>query len=73
MSDKDEVYQALTNHLDQVNRHIIHLILCDFNARVGGNSPILQAIVIGLHCLYDTTNNNRERLVCQDYKYNQDK
>ena len=48
----------------------IHLVVGDFNARVGLDSHSIHPEVIGHHCFYDTTNNNGERLVdlCEEFQ-----
>ena len=68
--DKNEFYNDLENHLEQVKTHNIHLVVGDFNARVGLDSHSTHPEVIGRHCFYDTTNNNGERLVdmCEEFK-----
>ena len=68
-SDKDAFYTNLLDHLDQVKRHNIHLVLGDFNARVGLDSHSSRPVVVGPHCFYDTTNDNGERLVnlCEEH------
>lgn len=68
--DKDDFYDNLTNHLEQVKAHNIHLVVGDFNARVGNDSHSIHPEVIGPHCFYDTTNSNGEQLVdlCEEYK-----
>ena len=68
--DKSEFYNSLEDHLEQVKTHNIHLLVGDFNARVGSDSHLTHPEVIGRHCYYDTTNNNGERLVsmCEEHK-----
>ena len=68
--DKDDFYNDLNNHLEQMKPHNIHLIVGDFNARVGLDSHSIHPEVIGRHCFYDTTNNNGERLVdlCEEFQ-----
>lgn len=68
-SDKEDFYSSLSDHVDRVKRHNIHLILGDFNARIGIDSHLSHPWVIGPHCYTDSTNNNGERLVniCQEY------
>ena len=68
--DKNEFYNNLEYHLEQVKIHNIHLVVGDFNARVGSDSHLAHPEVIARHCFYDTTNNNGERLVsmCEEYK-----
>ena len=69
--DKDDFYSNLERHLEQVKPHNIHLVVGDFNARVGIDSHSLHPTVVGRHCFYDTTNNNGERLVtlCEEFKF----
>ena len=59
--DKDDFCNDLNNHLEQMKPHNIHLVVGDFNARVGQDSHSIHSEVIGRHCFYDTTNNNGER------------
>ena len=68
--DKNEFYNNLEDHLEQVKTHNIHLVLGDFNARVGRDNHLPHPKVIARHCFYDTTNNNGERLVsmCEEHK-----
>ena len=68
-TEKDEFYSSLSDHIDHVKRHNIHLILGDFNARIGLDSHLSHPWVIGSHCYHDSTNDNGERLVnfCQEY------
>ena len=68
--DKDDFYNDLNNHLEQMKPHNIHLVVGDFNARVGLDSHSIHPEVIGRHCFYDTTNNNGERLVdlCEEFQ-----
>ena len=63
LDDKDDFYNDLNNHLEQMKPHNIHLVVGDFNARVGLDSHSIHPEVNGRHCCYDTTNNNGERLV----------
>ena len=65
---KEDFYTSLADHLDQVKRHNIHLILGDFNARVGVDSHVAHPVIVGRHCFHDSTNDNGERLVnlCQE-------
>ena len=53
-----------------MKHHNIHLVVGDFNARVGLDSHSIHPEVIGRHCFYDTTNNNGERLVdlCEEFQ-----
>ena len=50
--------------------HNIHLVVGDFNARVGLDSHSIHPEVIGRHCFYGTTSNNGERLVdlCEEFQ-----
>ncbi|XP_038063001.1 craniofacial development protein 2-like [Patiria miniata] len=68
--DKDDFYTSLTDYLDQVKRHKLHLVLGDFNARVWLYSHLSHPEVIGGYCHHNTTNDNGERLVnlCQEHK-----
>ena len=68
--DKDDFYSDLNNHLEQMKPHNIHLVVGDFNARVGLDSHSIHPEVIGRHCFYDTTNNNDERLLdlCEEFQ-----
>ena len=68
--DKDDFYNDLNNHLEQMKPHNIHLVVGDFNARVGLDSHSIHPEVIGHHWIYDTTNNNGERLVdlCEEFQ-----
>ena len=38
--DKNEFYNNLEDHLEQVKTHNIHLVVGDFNARVGRDSHL---------------------------------
>ena len=68
---QEDFYTSLKDHLDQVKKHNIHLILGDFNARVGMDNHVYHPVVVGRRCYYDTTNENGERLVnlCQEYNF----
>ena len=68
--DKDDFYNDLNNHLEQMKPHNIHLVVGNFNARVGLDSHLIHPEVIGRHCFNDTTNNNGERLVdlCKEFQ-----
>ncbi|XP_072043634.1 craniofacial development protein 2-like [Amphiura filiformis] len=65
--EKDSFNNPLEDHLEKVKRHNIHLVIGDFNARIGQDSHVFHPAVVGPHCFYDTTNDNGERLVnlCQ--------
>ena len=69
--DKEDFYSNLETHLEQVKPHNIHLVVGDFNARIGLDSHSSHPNVVGRHCFYDTTNNNGERLVtlCEEFKF----
>ena len=68
--DKDDFYNDLNKHLEQMKPHNIHLVVGDFNTRVGLDSHSFHPEVIARHCFYDTTDNNGERLVdlCEEFK-----
>ena len=62
--DKDEFYKTLRNHTsDNVKRHDVHLVIGDFNARLGKDSHEEAPRVVGPHLLHDVANNNGERLL----------
>ena len=69
-ADKDAFYSSLKDHLEKVKKHDKHLIIGDFNARIGKDSHYSNPMVIGPNCYYDKTNENGERLVnlCQEHK-----
>ena len=69
-ADKDDFYSSLKDHLEKVKKHDKHLVIGDFNSRIGKDSHISHPTVIGPHCFYDETNDNGERLVnlCQEHK-----
>jgi len=69
-ADKDRFYESLSDHLDKVKRHNIHVIVGDFNARIGQDSHAMHPAVIGRHCFHEETNSNGERLVnlCEEFK-----
>ncbi len=46
---KDDFYDSLEEHLEKVKRHNIHLIVGDFNARIGRDSHTSNPAVIGPH------------------------
>ena len=62
--DRNEFYNNLEDHLEQVKTQNIRLVEGDFNARVGRDSHLAS------YRFYDTTNNNGERLVsmCEEQK-----
>ena len=68
--NKDDFCNDLNNHLEQMKPYNIHLVVGDFNTRVGLDSHSIHPEVIGRHRFYDTTNNNDERLVdlCGEFK-----
>ena len=68
--EKDEFYNSLKEHLETVKRHDIHLLIGDFNARIGKDSHLNNPIVVGPHCYHEETNTNGERLVnlCQEFQ-----
>ena len=53
--DKAKFYNNLEDHLEHVKIHNIHLVVGDFNARVGSDSHLAHPEVIAHHCFYDTT------------------
>ena len=69
-SEKDDFYDSLKKHLESIKRHDIHLVIGDFNARIGKDSHLSQPMVVGPHCYHEETNSNGERLVnmCQEFK-----
>ena len=69
-TEKEDFYNSLSEHLETVKKHDIHLIIGDFNARIGKDSHLSQPGVIGPHCYYEETNNNGERLtnLCQEFQ-----
>ena len=44
--DKDDFYNDLNNHLEQMKPHNIHLVVGDFNAKVGLDSHSIHPEVI---------------------------
>ena len=60
---KDDFYASLAEHLEQLKRHDINLVVGDFNARIGTDSHHTHPEVVGRHCYHDQTNDNGERLV----------
>ena len=71
VGDKTEFYNNLEDHLEQVKTHNIHLVVGDFNARIGSDSHHTHPEVIGRHCFYEETNDNGDRLVnmCEEHKF----
>ncbi|KAI8514995.1 hypothetical protein Bbelb_075860 [Branchiostoma belcheri] len=69
-TEKDDFYSTLKDHLERVKPHNKHLVVGDFNARLGMDSHVTHPAVIGPHCFYSETNDNGERLVnlCQEHK-----
>ena len=67
---KDEFYDSLKEHLEAVKKHDIHLLIGDFNARIGKDSHLSNPVVIGPHCYHEETNTNGERLVslCEEFQ-----
>ena len=60
---KDDFYASLAEHLEQLKRHDINLVVGDFNARIGTDSHHTHPEVVGRYCYRDQTNDNGERLV----------
>ena len=50
LDDKNEFYNCLTDHLEQIKTHNIHLLVEDFNARIGSDCHLTHPEVIGCHC-----------------------
>ena len=69
-TEKDDFYSSLKDHLEKVKKHNKHLVIGDFNARIGQDSHVSHPSVIGPNCFYENTNNNGDRLVnlCQERK-----
>ena len=67
---KDKFYTDLASHCEQIPRHNIHLILGDFNARIGKDSHGSSQSVVGTHCFHHVTNENGQRLIdlCEEYR-----
>ena len=59
---KDDFYASLAEHLEQLKRHDINLVVGDFNARIGTDSHHTHPEVVGRYCYHDQTNDNGERL-----------
>ena len=70
LDDKNGFYNCLTDHLEPVKTHNIHLLVEDFNARIGSDCHLTHPEVIGCHCFYNVTNVNGEKLVavCEEHK-----
>lgn len=60
---KDDFYASMAEHLEQLKRHDINLVVGDFNARIGTDSHHTHPEVVGRYCYHDQTNDNGERLV----------
>ena len=60
---KDDFYASLAEHLEQLKRHDINLVVGDFNARIGTDSHHTHPEVVERYCYHDQTNDNGERLV----------
>lgn len=60
---KDDFYASLAEHLEQLKRHVVNLVVGDFNARIGTDSHHTHPEVVGRYCYHDQTNDNDERLV----------
>ena len=60
---KDNFYASLAEHLEQLKRRDINLVVGDFNARIGTDSHHTHHEVVGRYCYHDQTNDNGERLV----------
>ena len=52
-SVQEDFYTFPKDHLNLVKKHNIHLILGDFNARVGMDNHVYHPVVVGRHCYYD--------------------
>ena len=62
--DKDSFYDDLINHTsNNIKRHDIHIVLGDFNARLGEDSHEASPNIIGSTLMHSLTNNNGERLL----------
>ena len=66
---KDDIYTSLAEHLEQLKRHDINLVVGNFNVRIGTDSHHTNPEVVGWYCYHDQTNDNGERLVnlCVDH------
>ncbi|XP_066917222.1 craniofacial development protein 2-like [Clytia hemisphaerica] len=61
---KDIFYGDLNNHTsNDTKRHDIHIVLGDFNARLGKDSHEFAPSSIGTTLMHDETNDNGERLI----------
>ncbi|XP_078586049.1 uncharacterized protein LOC144867902 [Branchiostoma floridae x Branchiostoma japonicum] len=69
-ADKDDFYSTLKDHIEMVKKHDKHLVIGDFNARIGHDSHVSHPVATGPHCYYSVTNDNGDRLVnlCQEHK-----
>ena len=56
---KDDFYASLAEHLEQLKRHDINLVVGDFNARIGTDSHHTNPEVVGRYCYHDQTNDQR--------------
>lgn len=61
--DKDSFYDDLINHTSSnIKRHNIHIVLVDFNARLG-EAHEASSNIIGSTLMHSLTSNNDERLL----------
>ena len=60
---KDDFYTSLAEHLEQLKRHDINLVVGDFNLRIGTDSHHTHSEVVRRFCFHDQTNDDGERLV----------
>ena len=53
-----------------VKKHEKHLVIGDFNARIGQDNHEYHSVLTGHRCYYSETNDNGDRLVnlCQEHK-----
>ena len=58
-----DVYTSLAEHLEQLKRHDINLVVGDFKARIGTDSHHTHPEVVRRYCYHHQTNDNVERLV----------
>ena len=56
---KDDFYASLAEHLEQLKRHDINLVVGDFNARIGTDCHHTNPEVVGRYCYHDQTNDQR--------------